>query len=105
MADDLVRIVNLAGLRTWPRLVVDASGCGNPVLEMIRDSMSVCPMVETWGIVITGGLKWSPAGNKTLHVPKIELVGAVRETLESGRLKISRDRQGRPRRVQRRLEA
>jgi hypothetical protein len=71
-----------------PRLVIDATGVGAAVVEMFRDALKGLPHVECWAVSITAGKGWSAVGPRALHCAEIELVGAIRSALESGRLKI-----------------
>jgi hypothetical protein len=71
-----------------PRLVVDATGCGGPVVEMFRTALARLPHVEVHSVVITAGSSWRPVARWSWHVSKVELVSAIRAALESGRLKV-----------------
>jgi hypothetical protein len=71
-----------------PRLVVDATGVGGPVVEMFRTALKSLPHVELHACVITAGRGWSLVAQRTYHVSKIELVGSIRAALESGRLRV-----------------
>ncbi len=87
------KIVRRPELRPQPRLIVDATGVGIACLEMVRSAIGG---IDTWGVVITGGESWRMAGRGLLHAAKIQVTGAVREVLESERLKIAKDAKGRP---------
>jgi hypothetical protein len=93
---DVVRIMQRPELGREPRLVVDGTGVGVAVVEMVRTAMAKLPRVDTWAITITAGRTWSIVRYRTINCAKIELVGAVREVLESRRLKIARTSQGDP---------
>jgi hypothetical protein len=71
-----------------PRLVVDATGVGNAVVEMFRTALARLPSVECHAVTITAGRSWSVVAPRTYHVAKLELVGSIRAALESGRLKV-----------------
>jgi hypothetical protein len=62
-------------------LVVDGTGCGRPVVDMIR-SQKIAANVRAY--TITAG---STPGDET--VPKIDLVGAVSAALQTSRLRIA----------------
>jgi hypothetical protein len=79
-----------------PRLCIDATGVGNPVVEMFRTALVSHPRVEVHAISITAGRSWSVVGLRTYHVAKLELVAAVREALETRRLKLTRRLDGSP---------
>lgn len=64
-------------------LVVDATGVGNAVVELLRAQK--LRMAE---IVITGGAG-QPHGDGQTHLAKVHLVSALRVAFESGRLKVS----------------
>jgi hypothetical protein len=71
-----------------PRLVIDATGVGNPVVEMFRSALKTRPEIEAHAITITAGRSWSKTARYDWHVAKLELVAAIREALESERLKV-----------------
>ena len=77
-------------LQPSPRLVVDATGVGNAVMEMFRSALRMDPDIEPHAITITGGRDWSRKGRYDWHVAKVELVGAMRAALESRRVKVAR---------------
>lgn len=64
-------------------LVADATGCGRPVMDMLRAARlrPVC-------VVITAGYEVTSEGFY-LHVPKTDLIAAVQVLLQSQRLKIA----------------
>ena len=74
-------------LRSPVRLVIDAGGVGIGVEEMFRSALSGSN-VEIHAISVTGGRTWSTAGYRRYNVAKLEIVSALREALESGRIKI-----------------
>jgi hypothetical protein len=76
-------------LQPSPRLVVDATGVGCPIVEMFRTALRTDPEIEPHAITITGGRDWSKAGRYDWHVAKVELVGAMRAALESRRIKVN----------------
>jgi hypothetical protein len=67
-------------------LVVDATGCGRPVVEMMRQAqLPVClvPVMITAGHALT-------AGADGYYVPKRELVSMLQVLLQSRRLQVAR---------------
>jgi hypothetical protein len=70
------------------RLVIDGTGVGGAVVEMFRTPLSGLGHVEAHSITITGGRSWSKVARYDWHVAKVETVGAIREALESRRLKV-----------------
>ena len=86
VAERMRRIVT--DLNRWGQceLVVDASGVGEPVMDMLRGSSMGCSVIA---VKITGGEKATRAGNEW-HVPKGDLMAALQMVLEKGQLKIAR---------------
>ncbi len=72
-----------AFVRKPPTLVVDATGVGRAVLELLKQRG-----LKSVAITITGGDQVTHAPNG-LHVPKRELVGSLQVALQTGRLKIA----------------
>ncbi len=68
------------------RLVVDATGVGNPVVDMLRHAGLPCGVTA---VTITGGEKANGRG-EWWHVPKQDLLSGVHLLLEREELKISR---------------
>ena len=71
-------------------LVVDQTGIGRPVVDMLTDAMQtygvdcrLCPLT------ITGGLMAGLGQGGAVHVPKRELVGTMQVLLQSRRLQIA----------------
>lgn len=64
-------------------LVVDATGVGAPVVDLLRQA-GLAPVP----VIITGGTSVS-RDKATWHVPKRELIGAVQATLQTARLRIA----------------
>jgi hypothetical protein len=70
-----------------PQLVVDATGVGRPVVDLLR-AAGLAPIAVT----ITGGSDTTfvrGAGGVSWRVPKRDLVGALQVLLQTGRLKIA----------------
>lgn len=65
-------------------LVVDATGVGRPVVDMLRQA-GLAPIAVT----ITGGTTVNDAGGM-YHVPKRDLVGALQVLLQGERLKFAK---------------
>ncbi len=66
-------------------LVVDATGVGAAVVDMLRNARLGC---ELTAVTITGGGRASGAGGRW-QVPKQDLIGELQVLLEQGRLKIA----------------
>jgi hypothetical protein len=69
------------------KLMVDATGVGAPVIEMLKAAK---PMGEMTPVVITGGSAGRRSGDGWEMVPKVDLLGEMQAALESGRLRIAR---------------
>jgi hypothetical protein len=67
------------------RLVVDATGVGMPVLDMLRAAAPGCPIAP---VLITGGQSARFDG-KIWYVPKMELMARLQSLFESKQLAIS----------------
>jgi hypothetical protein len=67
-------------------LVVDATGVGNPVVDMLRAARLQC---EITAVTITNGNKESSNG-QSWSVPKQDLIAGVQVMLEKGELKIAK---------------
>jgi hypothetical protein len=81
VVERVCRMATLPGAR----LVVDASGVGRPVTDMLRDAGM--PPVS---VTITGGKRAVRGPDGFWRVPKAELVRTVAVALESGSLLIAR---------------
>ncbi len=83
---DVVRriIALLHAIDDAPLLVVDHTGCGRPVVDMIREQG-----LDPVAVTITGGDAVSHDG-PDFRVPKRDLVGALVVALQNNRLKIAR---------------
>jgi hypothetical protein len=66
------------------RLVVDSTGVGRPVVDMLHE-MGLSPI----GVTITSGLNSGSDGEGGYTVPKRDLVSNLQVLLQTGRLKIS----------------
>jgi hypothetical protein len=83
-------IVQSDALRGDCSLTVDATGVGNPVVEMLRAGKLGC---EICAVTITGGERpHSHSGG--WNVPKRDLMAVVQVLLERGELRIARDLRG-----------
>ncbi len=83
---EVVRHGELAGRC---QLVVDGTGVGAPVVEMLRSAQPGCEMTA---VTITGGSRqhqYYAAGGEACSVPKQDLIAGVQVLLERGELKIA----------------
>ncbi len=78
---------DLAGRTPVPhlRLVVDATGVGRPVVDLLRQERLPAALID---VTITGGDSVTHEG-RTYRVPKRDLVSTVQVALQSERLKIA----------------
>jgi phage FluMu gp28-like protein len=67
-------------------VVVDATGVGAPVVEMLRAAR---PAFRVTAVTITSGAKAHGSGD-TWHVPKTDLMAGLQALLEDGQLTIPR---------------
>lgn len=68
-------------------LVVDASGVGRPVVDLLRDKRMTCKMVP---VVITSGLNESGPDKGYWHVAKQILISTTQVVLQQRRLKFAK---------------
>ena len=80
-------IVRHPALEGRARLVVDATGLGAPVVEMLRAANRSVGAAGLTAVTITGGEK-AHGGGENWHVPKRDLMGGLQVLLEQGMLRI-----------------
>jgi hypothetical protein len=68
-------------------LVVDGTGVGAPVVDMLRAAGLRC---EITAVTITGGEREPRRGSRDVGVPKRDLIAGVQLGLEKGELRIAR---------------
>ena len=68
-----------------PDLIVDATGVGRPVVDLLRRERLPVTLID---VTITGGDTATQQG-RSWRVPKRELVSAAQVLLQSGRLKVA----------------
>jgi|SRR5579884_1910800 len=68
------------------RLVVDATGVGMPVVDMLRGAK---PALDMTAVMITSGAE-QRLSDGVWHVPKVDLLAGVQAALEAGELRIAR---------------
>jgi len=70
-----------------PQLVIDATGCGRPVVDLLRDAQ---PRADIVGCSITGGASATyDEGSGYWHVPKRDLASTLAVLLQSARLNVA----------------
>jgi hypothetical protein len=85
IADGVRRLLaQLPPRRRRPELVVDATGVGRPVLDLMR-----ARGLEPIGVTITGGADAVERAPDDWRVPKRELAGLLQVALQTGRLKVA----------------
>jgi hypothetical protein len=72
-------------------LAVDATGLGEPVVEMLRAAGLGCEMAA---VTITGGERETQVGREEWNVPKRDLLTGVQVLLERGELRIAGNLKG-----------
>jgi hypothetical protein len=82
----IVELAQHPALREDCRLVVDATGVGMPVVDMLRAARPGCEMTP---VLITGG-QGERFDGKVWHVPKVDLLARLEGLLEQKRLRIAR---------------
>ena len=87
---DVVAIVGrilkaLPSRREPATLIVDATGVGRPVVDLMKKA-GLNPVA----VSITGGANENSSGDFAYSIPKRNLVSSLQITLQSGRLKIAR---------------
>jgi len=78
----------LSSAEEYPTLLVDLTGVGRPVLDMIRRTSMPASIVP---VCITAGQQASTQEDGTRLLPKIELVSCLQVLLQSRRLRVARD--------------
>jgi hypothetical protein len=81
----LLRSPALAGAA----LVVDQTGVGRAVVDMLADALRDRVTCTLWPITITGGHTVTTKDPSSLHVPKKELISALQVLLQTRRLQIA----------------
>ncbi len=82
-------MVGMPGMRGQCELVVDATGVGAPVVDMLRWEGPACDISS---VTITGGEKETGGaayGGGHYNVPKRDLIASVQVALEKGELRIA----------------
>lgn len=68
------------------QLVVDATGVGKPIIDLLRNAR-----LNPVAVTITAGASVVRADPTTYSVPKRDLAGTLQVLLQAGRLRIARD--------------
>ena len=89
VSERVKRLLLAPPLQKNSKLVVDATGVGAAVVDMLRDSVRGSAGLTFDAVTITGGDTQSRAGYGSYRVPKRDLVGGLQVLLQSGRLKIA----------------
>ena len=85
IVEEVARMVAAPELQPEPVLIVDATGVGAPVLDLLDGRIRSTVVV---GVTITGGMDVSYEGSH-YRVPKRDLVSAVNVLLQSKRLRFA----------------
>lgn len=85
VAERATKLARQPGMEGATELIVDATGVGSAVMEMLQPAGIPCPVV---GVTITGGFRES-ASDGFHHVPKRNLMNGLQMALERDWLRIS----------------
>jgi hypothetical protein len=88
LAAAVAQLVDLPPLQDSCTVVVDQTGIGRPIVDMLRQARVFGPIVP---ITLTGGHAVTEAPDGSRHVPKKELVACLQLLLQGRRLKVARD--------------
>ena len=83
-------LVRSPRLQPRPRLVIDATGAGRPVVDLFLNAklpVEITPLTITAGSEVRED-RWNRTGNRAYWVPKIELVSTVQSLLQTRRLRV-----------------
>lgn len=86
IADDVARFLEKPPLAGCD-LVIDETGVGRPVVEMIRKARPKCRRLLP--VMITGGTRIRRTDDGDWHVAKVALVSTVQSLLQSRRLQLA----------------
>jgi hypothetical protein len=78
---NLLKTINLSGNQ---RLIVDATGVGKPVIDMLRKAR-----LKPVAVTITGGDSITHAAHNNFRVPKRDLVTTLQVLFQMGHIKIA----------------
>jgi hypothetical protein len=84
----VVKIATRPDINPSPRLVVDHSGVGTAVLDMVRHALISYEQIEVWGLSITAGDTWRITARNTANVAKTQLTSSLAEALGCERVVI-----------------
>ncbi len=85
VAERATKLAGQPGMHGAVELIVDATGVGSAVIEMLQPAGIPCPVI---GVTITGGFRES-ASDGFHHVPKRNLMNGLQMALERDWLRIS----------------
>jgi hypothetical protein len=86
IADSIVALMERPELGESPRLVVDATGVGRPVVDMLKNRLASPSQLKA--VTIVGG-GTTTSGSFGYRAPKRDVVLSLRVLLETGRLKFA----------------
>jgi hypothetical protein len=91
VVEHLVERVRRPEMGPRPMVVLDGSGVGGPVCELVRTALKATPLIEVWAVTITPGESVTEAGFRRVRVAKVEIVSSLRALLEQDLLRIPPD--------------
>ena len=83
----VARLANKAPLAGRVTLVVDQTGVGRPMVDMLRGALIQVPIIP---VTITAGQRLTITADGSHRVPKRALVFCLQRLLNTGRLKVAR---------------
>jgi hypothetical protein len=87
IVEDVARLLGMP-LLAGAKLVVDGTGVGRPVVDLLRRVPELAGRIVS--VVITAGHAFSWGADGSYHVPKKDLVGVLQALMQTGRLKVAR---------------
>ena len=96
IARSVADIALMPDLGAAPRVVVDGTGVGVAIVELIRGALARYPEIEVWSCSVTSGESWRVVRRGEINVSKIQLVSSFAAALHSGRFRVSHKPDGTP---------
>lgn len=85
VVERVMRLTKREPLAGWAKLIVDATGVGAPVVDLLKKAGLGCPVVP---VIITGGDTESSDGAR-YRVPKRDLLAGLQVAFQNRRLRVS----------------
>jgi hypothetical protein len=88
VVEHLVEQARRSEMGPRPKVVLDGSGVGVPVCELVRTALKASPLIEVWSLTITSGASVTEPSFRQVRVAKIEIVSTLRAALETDLIRI-----------------